>query len=498
MTSRKLSVSSVSNLAAQGVTILCTFIVSPILIGKLGQSEYGLWILAFSITSYLQILDLGMRGTAIRFLSSAITDKDTSRFGALFATFKNFYSKLGLIILALGIAVGIAPLAHSFEPTTEKLLVLVSIFSVITGISFIFSIYSALLRSSINYHVLTSVASGRQILFAGSVFLLRDSLTLIELTIIYSSLVIAEQLLLRFYGGKHTPAETTPPLTSKELKPVISHSRHNILLNFTEKLRWRSDMQIVAHSMDLEAVTQYGIGIRIPTLFYQFIVALFGSQFVAAFGQMANTNSQKDIRQYLDSSYRVCVAASYTVATCLFFVAPPFIERWLGPGFDSAKSIMTFILFPAAAFWGMSPLFCYLTAEGKHAGIAKASLAASVFHLILSIILVEPFGLNGIAISLFVEFTILTIALSVITGRATNIKVVKILEIGAFRPLIIIGLLAWPFSILTHFIDPDNYFVIFLNALAIFAVTSLVTWVFVLDRPTRELMLSILRRATGK
>ena len=47
------------------------FFLTPFVIQKLGVIAYGIWILAVSTVSYLNVLDMGLRSAVIRFVSKA-------------------------------------------------------------------------------------------------------------------------------------------------------------------------------------------------------------------------------------------------------------------------------------------------------------------------------------------------------------------------------------------------------------------------------------------
>ena len=55
--------------AGQIVHIMTGFIYTPIMLRLLGQSEYGLYQLVYSVVSYLSLLSLGFGASYMRFYS---------------------------------------------------------------------------------------------------------------------------------------------------------------------------------------------------------------------------------------------------------------------------------------------------------------------------------------------------------------------------------------------------------------------------------------------
>src|SRR5439155_6631706 len=61
---------------------IIAFFISPFVVRHLGDSAYGVWVLVGSLTGYLGLLDLGVRGAVTRYVSSfhALGDhKEASR-----------------------------------------------------------------------------------------------------------------------------------------------------------------------------------------------------------------------------------------------------------------------------------------------------------------------------------------------------------------------------------------------------------------------------------
>src|SRR5579864_4048674 len=52
------------------VTAAVAFFLSPYIVRHLGNVAYGVWVLVNAAVSYLGLLDLGMRGTVVRFVAT--------------------------------------------------------------------------------------------------------------------------------------------------------------------------------------------------------------------------------------------------------------------------------------------------------------------------------------------------------------------------------------------------------------------------------------------
>lgn len=89
--------------AAQILQILVTLFYTPIMLKMLGQSEYGLYQLAYSVASYLSLFSFGFSSSYIKFFSSAkIKEKPEDEVAKVNGVFMAVFGTLGMVVLAVG------------------------------------------------------------------------------------------------------------------------------------------------------------------------------------------------------------------------------------------------------------------------------------------------------------------------------------------------------------------------------------------------------------
>lgn len=85
------------------LSILISFIYTPVMLRILGQSEYGIYNLSNSIISYLSLLSLGFGASYIRFYSRYKTDNDTKGIRKLNGLFLIVFMIMGAVALVCGL-----------------------------------------------------------------------------------------------------------------------------------------------------------------------------------------------------------------------------------------------------------------------------------------------------------------------------------------------------------------------------------------------------------
>jgi O-antigen/teichoic acid export membrane protein len=88
----------------------------PFTMRHLGTAEYGLWMLAASMTAYVQLLDLGYGNGLVRQVTQADARRNEDEMNVILSTFVVVYGGLGVLALA-----GVAALALFLVPRFPNL-----------------------------------------------------------------------------------------------------------------------------------------------------------------------------------------------------------------------------------------------------------------------------------------------------------------------------------------------------------------------------------------
>lgn len=106
------------------------FIMVPILISHFGKAEYGLIGLAQSVNAYMQLMDLGLTSTNVRFFSNWMAAGDNAKVKKLFSTCTAFYGFVGLINAVVLIVVLLFS-DKIFNVTPEQEIILKNLFGIL-------------------------------------------------------------------------------------------------------------------------------------------------------------------------------------------------------------------------------------------------------------------------------------------------------------------------------------------------------------------------------
>lgn len=140
------------SVAVNLVTALYGFIATPLLIKYFGRSEYGLIALATSINAYMQLMDMGLSSTNVRFFSNWLAKGDTVRVTKLMQTCTSFYGFVGLINAVILVIISFF-IPEIFNVTPEQAVILKQmlwILSIVAVINWFTSCYGQLISATEN------------------------------------------------------------------------------------------------------------------------------------------------------------------------------------------------------------------------------------------------------------------------------------------------------------------------------------------------------------
>ncbi len=97
MDSKRVFSGSAWGVLAKILDALAKFVTIPLLVGFYGKADYGLIALAFSLNTYLRLMDLGFNVGAVRFFSMWAADRKWEKIAGVSRSSIVFYGAIGLI-----------------------------------------------------------------------------------------------------------------------------------------------------------------------------------------------------------------------------------------------------------------------------------------------------------------------------------------------------------------------------------------------------------------
>lgn len=394
---------------ALGVNVLVGIFLSPYIIHHLGDDAFGLWVIIFSITGYYGLFDLGIRSSIIRYVAKFSATDERDEMNRLINTAMFSYSCIGVVAMAITLLVAhyvysIRGIEPAFVGTARWLLLMVG---TAVSLGFPLGVFGGILEGLQRFYLLnfTSISATllRALLIVVALQHGRGLLTVALITVALPLLgglvnAVAAFRLLRLRLGPQY-------VSMASLRKIASYSGTTFIIIVATRLRFKTDALVIGTLVSTAAVTYFTIGSRLVD---------YASDLVSSLAQIfVPMSSQSDAKGDLDGLRKILIVGNRACAFIIFPITAIFtvlgksvIEAWVGPKYvASSYPVMLVLLFPTTLMLAQSASGRTLWGMAKHRTWAWVVLAEGAANLILSVILVRPYGILGDAIGTAIPLT---------------------------------------------------------------------------------------------
>lgn len=389
--------------ASEAIKILTGLIYTPVMLRLLGQSEYGLYQLVFSVVSYLSLLSMGFSGSYMRFYSRRKAENDGEGIAKLNGMFMCIFLCISAICLICG-AVMIHNIEGIFgdgltqsEYTTARTLMILMILSL--SITFPNSVFDCNLTAHEEFIFQKGLGLAQSILNPflalpllllgkGSVGMVLVSTFLTIAYFIINSLYSIKKLKMRFiFRG----------FQFSLLKEMWIFTFFIFISQIIDQVNWSVDKFLLGRIIGTGAVAVYGVGGQINSMYLQFSTAV-SNVFVPTVNKIvAEDNDNKKLTDIFTKVGRIQFFIMILVLSGFICVGKPFVNLWAGDSYSEAYYVTLFLIVPVTV-----PLIQNLgieiqRAKNMHKSRSLVYLAISVVNIIISVPLIKAFGAIGAA-----------------------------------------------------------------------------------------------------
>ena len=407
---RRVIVNTASNYVAQILTLGVWFFLTPFLLRQLGASDYGLWILIGSIAAYGSLLDFGVATAVTKYVAQFHAEGRIEQARSLVATTLWLYLGLGLVAVVLGaILAPIVPSLLNLPPdqqATASWLMLLSGLGL--GVSLPSATSIAILRGLHRFDLANLVGIFGMTLFTvATVAVLLMGGGLLGMVAVSIPVTLVTQLPAIWLIRRTAPElrfgwhDTNRSL----LRTVTSFSSALFVINVAGQLQTKTDEIVIGAFLPVANVTPYSIARRLSEM-PQLLSEQFMKVIMPLASQLDAENDRGRLRTLYLTSSRLTLAIFLPLAVGVMILAQPFLKAWVGAPYDQSAYlvvILTLASFVATSQW---PAAAILQGMGRHRLLALMALGSAFANLGLSLMLVRPLGLAGVALGTLIPMTI--------------------------------------------------------------------------------------------
>ena len=386
------------------VTIGVTYVLTPFVIHTLGVDVYGVWTVITSLTGYLTLLMLGVPMASVRYFAKGVAEGDQQKLNETIGSCAAIYLALGLVALLVG-GVLFGFFVHAYKlpvgARAESYLAY-GVTTIYVAAGFVGLLPEGILAAHDEFVRRNLVRMGglliRLALTLG-LLSLHPSLALlagVQLTCLVFDFSACWLLIKRHHPGVRL---RLGDFHWSMVRQVIAFSVFVLLLNAGGRLAFETDSLVIGAFLGVGRIPYFTVANSLLLYLMEFVIAI--AAVVMPMATRLHTQGKLDeLRTIFLQWSKIALSLTVPAGLFLLLLGPRFIAWWIDPSFEApAGRVLQVLMLSYLIFLPVRGVALpILMGIGKPRLPAIAFLITGIVNLVLSILLVRPMGLPGVAL----------------------------------------------------------------------------------------------------
>ena len=393
------------NYLYMAVQVIVNLIYVPLLLGFIGQNEFGLYQLVGSVMAYLLIMNSTVAAAVQRYYNKFLALKDFEAAENVLGVSRILYWVLSGIAVVVGALLIVAANAIYAESLTAAELTELSFMLGILVVNVIIvlnnSIYSATIeaheRFTFQYGLQVVLTALQPVAIALAVYVHPYAISVV---LVQLATVGIEAIVRRHYAKRQIGVHVVLHEFDRSLaRALLVFSGAILLATIADQIFWRTDQLILGYFFGTGIVAVYGIasqvfmcymplGIAVSAVFLPKVTRIYRGE------EEGETLSELFIR-----IGRISFSVLAAVLTGFIIFGDAFVRLWAGDGFHDAYLVAVIVMIPFTIDLIQNVGLTILRVNNTYGFRARIYFATAVLNIVATVLLVPRFGVLGAAAS---------------------------------------------------------------------------------------------------
>lgn len=404
---------------------------TPFLVSALGEGEYGVYKIIGSLVSSIEILDLGIGGTMLRFVAKFNAEDDKrnlENFSAMGLVEAGILSAI-MSVVCCGIFFSIDGL-YGDSLTSAELAKAKHLFVLFTVI-LVLNIFEKVIYNVVAGCEHFALANGLKVIRIGSKALLGyliisnipNSVYLMWIDIFIVATIIVIQLVyirIRICRIRLHKWDTTLFKSSGKYTILM------FLQSLAIQMNGNIDNMVIGAVEGAAAVTVYSIGLQLYNMYEHFAMAFSDLMLPTVSKQIANGASNCELEDTVIKVGRLEFIALGGALVAYIVIGQEFIHLWMGDGFEFAWVVGLILMVPTTIPLIQNVSISILRAKNRMAFRTVAVFCMAILNLFITVIGVKLYGAVAACFGTALGIVVANII-------AMNIYYYRVIHLNVFR-----------------------------------------------------------------
>jgi O-antigen/teichoic acid export membrane protein len=317
------------------------------LIHRLGDTTYGIWIVLGSLTGYFGLLELGIRGSVGRHIALHFARNDQTRVNGTLNTALTILGAIGIAAM-LGTCACLLFFFRVFDVAPEmvgEVQIALLLVGLNLGLALVLNAFDATLWGLQRFDLLNVIDIPTTLARVGLtwVFVRQDGglIALALITVVLTVLNGLTKAALSFRVDRALRLGATY-VTAEAAKELFTYGIWNCLTNLVRLGRTNLSPILIGAILGMGFVTPFAIANRLLTLSASIMAAVTGILTPVATTYHARNDNERQRRLFILGT-RYSFALAIPILTLLAILGGPLITIWVGPALAHASVLLTIL-----------------------------------------------------------------------------------------------------------------------------------------------------------
>ena len=444
-----------ANWALNALQILVLLKLAPFVVDTLGRAQNGVWVTIVSLTGVLSLLVVGVPMASVRFVAEHVAKKDLARANAAVSTCLGICIGLGVAALVAGsFLFAFFELVYLHGPQGADLSpeaiqgarIALAVVVIQVAMGFAMRLPYGIFDAHQDFVVRNAIMAGELFLRLALTLVLRawkaslPALAIVQVACMFFEFALAIVVLHRRHPGIRFGLAS---FDRSLVRGILGFSVFAMLLNVGNLLAFRSDALVIGARLDAAQVTFFDMGNKFFDPMTGLLIAV-GAVVMPMTAKLHATGEREELRRMFLKWSKISLSIVLLIGTYLLVLGPEFLGAWAGPDFVGPSGGVLQVLMASFLFYlpvrGVA--LPVLLGLGKPKVPGLALLAMGLVNLALSLVLVRPLGILGVALGTAVPNVLFAGTLLALACRELEIPVSRYFgyvavraSLGAILPL---------------------------------------------------------------
>lgn len=409
----QLKIGVVLSYVSMIVQNIIAIVYTPVMLRLLGQSEYGLYQLVYSVVSYLGLLSFGFGSAYVRFYSRYKVKDDQEGIAKLNGMFMIVFNIIAIIaLLAGGVLVGNVNNLFSKSLTANEIntaTILMILMVINLAISFPSSVFDSFVTAHECYFFQRVISLLQTVL---NPFLTLPLLLMgyksISLVVVTTILTVSKFIINYWYCIKKLRMRFIFHNMNFSLLKEIGVFSFYIFINMiVDQINWSVDKFILGVFSGTTAVAIYAVGGQINTM-YMSLSTSISSVFIPRVNKIVarDENNNEELTELFTRVGRIQFIILAMVIGGFIVVGKYFINVWAGTDYNKAYYVALLLIIPVTVPLTQNLGIEIQRAKNMHIFRSIIYFLIAIGNVFISIPLVQLFGEMGAALGTAISLII--------------------------------------------------------------------------------------------